>query len=198
MPMFVKLSRPQEAVQWHKPGDHPAVVHISAEHSSEDGSVIGPVYGIQTLEGPMRVTPGDWIMTGPRGEHWAIKPAIFAETYREVTPKELETYAEIEQMRNAPGIPGSFYRLMARISVHHVRQWCEGEKLRGVPPETMFDALGEFVGIAVAYGSGMVGRVKMHKAAGEIYKYSHQRTQSELRDLEEKKRSKSVITLVKG
>lgn len=195
MPMFVKLLKPQEAVQWHKPGDHPAVVQVQVEHI---GDTVIPVWGIETMEGPMVVRPGYWIMTGARGEHWAIEPSIFGETYREVTPKELETYAEIEQMRNAPGIPGSFYRLMARISVHHVRPWCEGEKIRGVPPETMFDALGEFIGIAVAYGAGMVGRLNMHKAAGEIYKYSHERTNSELRGLEEKKRSKSVITLVKG
>lgn len=195
MPMFMKLPKPQEAVQWLKPGDHPAVVQISTDLI--DDKVI-PVYGIPTMEGPMVVRHGYWIMTGSHGEHWAIAPHIFAETYREVPPGELESLAQIEQMREAGGIAGSFYRLMGRISVRHVLSWCEGEKIRGVPPETMFDALGEFVGIAVAYGADMVGRARMHKAAGEIYKYAHQRTQSELRDLEEKKRSKSVITLVKG
>lgn len=38
-------------------------------------------YFVATLEGPLRVTIGDWIATGIKGEHWAIKPDIFAATY---------------------------------------------------------------------------------------------------------------------
>lgn len=44
-------------------------------------------YGIFTLEHTARkyeVTPGDWIATGTKGEHWPIKPDIFAQTYEEV------------------------------------------------------------------------------------------------------------------
>lgn len=36
---------------------------------------------IQTLEGPMRVSPGDWVITGVKGERYACKPDIFAATY---------------------------------------------------------------------------------------------------------------------
>ena len=36
---------------------------------------------IQTLEGPMRVSPGDWIITGIKGEKYPCKPDIFALTY---------------------------------------------------------------------------------------------------------------------
>lgn len=36
---------------------------------------------IQTLEGPMRVSPGDWIITGIAGEKYPCKPDIFAATY---------------------------------------------------------------------------------------------------------------------
>ena len=36
---------------------------------------------IDTLEGPHIVTPGDWIITGVKGEHYPCKPDIFAETY---------------------------------------------------------------------------------------------------------------------
>lgn len=36
---------------------------------------------IKTLEGGHIVTPGDWIATGVDGEHWPIKPGIFAKTY---------------------------------------------------------------------------------------------------------------------
>jgi hypothetical protein len=36
---------------------------------------------IETLEGPLYVNDGDWVATGIRGEHWAIKSDIFLETY---------------------------------------------------------------------------------------------------------------------
>jgi len=39
---------------------------------------------IETLEGTMRAVPGDWIVTGVRGERYPVKPDIFAETYERV------------------------------------------------------------------------------------------------------------------
>jgi hypothetical protein len=62
-----------EATQWFKDGDHPAVVR----NGNEKGAV-------QTLEGPMTVTPGDWIITGVKGEHYPCKPDIFEATYERV------------------------------------------------------------------------------------------------------------------
>ncbi len=48
--------------------------------------VIGdvPVLEIQTLEGTMLAMPGDWIITGIKGERYPCKPDIFAATYEEV------------------------------------------------------------------------------------------------------------------
>ena len=43
-------------------------------------------YRIQTLEGPFVVTPGDWIITGIKGETYPCKPDIFAATYDPVDP----------------------------------------------------------------------------------------------------------------
>ncbi len=53
-------------------GDHPAVVARSA--GDEAGF-------IETLEGWLRVEPGDWIITGVAGEHYPCKHAIFAQLY---------------------------------------------------------------------------------------------------------------------
>nr|DAO35983.1 MAG TPA: PGDYG protein [Bacteriophage sp.] len=39
---------------------------------------------IQTLEGPMQASVGDWIITGIRGEEYPCKPDVFARTYEEV------------------------------------------------------------------------------------------------------------------
>lgn len=39
---------------------------------------------IQTLEGGHIVCPGDWVITGVKGEHYPCKPDIFEQTYEEV------------------------------------------------------------------------------------------------------------------
>ena len=64
-----------EATQFFKLGDHPAVV---ADTNSPTG------FGIHTLEHTAikhEVTPGDWIITGVKGEVYACKPDIFEATY---------------------------------------------------------------------------------------------------------------------
>jgi len=38
-------------------------------------------YFIATLEGKHIVTPGDWIITGIKGEKYPCKPDIFEQTY---------------------------------------------------------------------------------------------------------------------
>jgi hypothetical protein len=65
-----------EATQWFKMGDHPAVI--------QDPVTVDHHCGIETLEGWHRVTPGDFIITGVKGEHYPCKPDIFALTYEEV------------------------------------------------------------------------------------------------------------------
>lgn len=40
-----------------------------------------PYYTIETLEGKMRASPGDWIIRGVKGEIYPCKPEIFAATY---------------------------------------------------------------------------------------------------------------------
>lgn len=66
-----------EAVQWFKDGDHPAVQF--ARSLGHPG--VNDKYLIVTLEGHHEVTPGDWIITGVKGEHYPCKPDIFAMTY---------------------------------------------------------------------------------------------------------------------
>lgn len=39
---------------------------------------------IDTLEGPLRADPGDWIITGIRGEQYPCKPDVFEKTYDKV------------------------------------------------------------------------------------------------------------------
>ena len=65
-----------EATQWFKNGDHPAVVNLDGL-PTENGWV-------ETLEGGHVVTPGDYIITGVKGEHYPCKPDIFKATYQMV------------------------------------------------------------------------------------------------------------------
>lgn len=39
---------------------------------------------IETLEGDMIVSPGDWVITGIKGEKYPCKPDIFEETYEKL------------------------------------------------------------------------------------------------------------------
>lgn len=81
-----------EAKQWFKPGDHEMVLHPIPEHvpmgsSTGEVTVSGGLCvhlnmgAIKTLEGWHLVTPGDFIITGVKGEHYPCKPDIFLMTY---------------------------------------------------------------------------------------------------------------------
>ena len=57
---------------------------------------------IKTLEGEMAGFPGDYIITGVRGEQYPIKADIFEETYeRAATPPGDMDAAEIERLESA-------------------------------------------------------------------------------------------------
>ena len=62
-----------EATQWFKDGDHPQVIKWGEKE-----------YRIETLEGFMIVSVGDWIIQGVAGEFYPCKPEIFAQTFEPV------------------------------------------------------------------------------------------------------------------
>lgn len=65
-----------EATQWFKHGDHSAVGYFKTP--VDEQKHLG---WVDTLEGGHIVTPGDWIITGVKGEHYPCKPDIFEMTY---------------------------------------------------------------------------------------------------------------------
>jgi hypothetical protein len=98
-----------EATQWFANGDHPDddTLRMAPRIAKVEGRVVRyfnrPDIGgdtlcqhchvrmqdhgwIDTLEGGHIVCPGDWIITGVKGERYPCKPDIFAATYEEVTP----------------------------------------------------------------------------------------------------------------
>lgn len=50
----------------------------------DDGAPYEGIPFIQTLEGSMPVSDGDWIITGVKGEKYPCKPDIFEATYEPV------------------------------------------------------------------------------------------------------------------
>lgn len=99
-----------DATQWYKNGDHPK----DGNERFPDGPYKGELYEgeivryysspnldgstvckhcsqfmsdhgwIDSLEGGHIVCPGDWIITGIKGEHYPCKPDIFEATYEAV------------------------------------------------------------------------------------------------------------------
>ena len=110
MPKFRKKPVVIEAHQWFRNGDHPddqCKQSTGADGKSFpwEGKVVRyyrhpkvdalkkcdhclntmHVHGwIDTLEGGHTVCPGDWIITGVKGERYPCKPDIFEETYEVV------------------------------------------------------------------------------------------------------------------
>lgn len=67
-----------EATQWHKPGDHPAVVHQEPDPMPGDTGY----YKVLSLQGWSLVHPGDWIIEEPDGSgHYPCSPDLFAKRY---------------------------------------------------------------------------------------------------------------------
>lgn len=74
-----------DAVQFRK--DDPTTHHhvnFGFPNPPGSGSTLDGKFWVQTLEGPLTVSDGDWIITGVNGEHYPCKPDIFEKTYEAV------------------------------------------------------------------------------------------------------------------
>lgn len=69
-----------EAEQWWP---QKKIVGIEDANEKACGHSIERGPHVHTLEGPLQVSPGDWIIKGIRGEFYPCKPDIFAATYEE-------------------------------------------------------------------------------------------------------------------
>ena len=65
------------------------------ENVSKDSLLNTPIYEteglyIQTLEGRMKASPGDWIIRGTEGEFYPCKPSVFERKYKNYVPQEIK------------------------------------------------------------------------------------------------------------
>lgn len=72
-----------DAVQFHANDSeaHENVNYTEPSTVPGTGSSMDGKFWVQTLEGPLIVSDGDWIITGIKGEHYPCKPDIFEATY---------------------------------------------------------------------------------------------------------------------
>jgi len=76
MPKYRKKPVVVEAEQWFPGKQVDGVVQIGVS-----GITGEPVYGVHTLEGVLACRPGDYIITGVKGEKYPCKPDVFEKTY---------------------------------------------------------------------------------------------------------------------
>lgn len=60
-------------------------VYPDLSQDALDGAqIMGLPVVIETLEGDMTASPGDWVVRGVKGEHWPVRGDIFALTYEAI------------------------------------------------------------------------------------------------------------------
>lgn len=84
MPKYRKKPVVIEAIQWlPSPVCFASIEGLNADSPRDIEWEDGTLY-IETLEGRMAATPGDWIIKGVKGELYPCKPDIFEATYEAV------------------------------------------------------------------------------------------------------------------
>jgi hypothetical protein len=79
---FKKKTIVIEAEQWF-PDKNIDCVKLGITINTLTGNCV-KVHMIETLEGTMIVSPGDWIITGTNGEKYPCKPDIFEKIFEPV------------------------------------------------------------------------------------------------------------------
>ena len=84
MPKFRKKPIIVDAEQFTNENKNIAFNFVRRNCAAEHDESGNPILKIQTLEGVMTASLGDWIIKGLRGEFYPCKPDIFEKTYQPV------------------------------------------------------------------------------------------------------------------
>lgn len=57
---------------------------VDVGHGLKKNAPVTATAYVETLEGPLKVTRGDWIIRGVKGERYPCKPDVFRATYEPV------------------------------------------------------------------------------------------------------------------
>lgn len=83
MKRYTKKPVTIEAVQWDGTAQGAAPILAWIGGTARFATFTPPHILIETLEGTMFASPGDWVIRGLKGEFYPCKPDIFAESYDE-------------------------------------------------------------------------------------------------------------------
>lgn len=90
-----------EAIQWNGRNYAEIIQFAGGDDSLFTCNITDKLLNIQTLEGDMIASEGDWIIRGIKGEFYPCKPDIFEATYekaiKDINYQELKDYVEIAQ-----------------------------------------------------------------------------------------------------
>lgn len=85
MPKFRKKPVVIDAVQWSGHwADKWDEIHKMGNIKTKPGVMDSNTFYIETLEGDMKVSDGDWVIKGVNGEFYPCKNDIFLKTYEAV------------------------------------------------------------------------------------------------------------------
>lgn len=105
MPFFKKKPVVIEAVEFTNANKDVAFNFVQGNGYADFDAEGNPVLKIQTLEGMMTASLGDWIIKGVSGEYYPCKPEIFTKTYDFVdaeSPKNILPLMTTNGMRFNP------------------------------------------------------------------------------------------------
>lgn len=128
----------------------------------------------------------------------AIVEALAAAGYQisaapEVDPEVARHAAEIETGSAMPGVDGVLWRLIARCDYRAIEKWQLGERIRGTPPEQLFDAMAVWINGAVVMTAGQVGRQQMRGAAQRILRMVAAAVEADINDLIWAKKTDAIV-----
>lgn len=83
MPKYRKKPVEIDAMQWNKGETDPLLIFMMSD-DIDDMCMIDGELMIHTLEGLMKVSDGDYVIKGIKGEIYPCKPDIFEQTYEKV------------------------------------------------------------------------------------------------------------------
>lgn len=78
---------------------------------------------IETLEGDMTASNGDWIIKGVNGEFWAIKPDIFEKSYEKVEELEEADFSTVAPTSIATGQVPQYSGLFRRNMTDKIKNY---------------------------------------------------------------------------
>lgn len=84
---------------------------------------------IETLEGTMHASVGDYIITGVRGEQYPCKPDIFEQTYEPADAPTVSPWHRVESKEDLPKESGTYIVYLRQGTKVETPEWMGGEPL---------------------------------------------------------------------